>query len=524
MGIISSIKKAAKKVGSLGASVLSAIVPKGTNSGIAPIKKPTVTQYSSGTQVGGNFYASDGKTSSAFPGSKAVGVPSKPNSQTGNALSAGQNGGEINAGQSSNGKFQGAAINTATGAFVPIKYKSNAGNGGSTYRATDVVDTSNSSANFRSSPTVGVTDVNKTTGTQNGITSVVNTPTTFLGDKSQYEADAAFQPIEEDKTESEFQKTFDDLMKKFEENQGQSKEDVNAQLEKDYQLAEKEKAARLVSDKIKAINAKADASQLSLIGQGRGIPEAIIGGQQAQIAREAAIAVLPLSAEYAARKGDLDAARDSIDRLYKIKVADIDAKTEHQNKVIEMTMNFADKKTQRKLEAIKLKNQYQREDLKELIKRQDDFQELAFENNQYTLAGKIRLLDHNSKTYLSDLNNLASQLRNKAPTSSGSAKLRYSVEPGDEPQIIANKLGMNIYTLMALNEGVNWYNLQPGQKLNTGQSEFAVPKAAPVFGELTPANEAKALSYILNSGGGQAEIDLFKSNRAYQALILSEAN
>ena len=244
-------------------------------------------------------------------------------------------------------------------------------------------------------------------------------------------------PLSQQAVEDQKQSDFDNMLADFMDNQAPSKEKTYKDLEQEVQLAEKKQKADEIANRISTINAQAEANQLSLIGQGRGIPEAIIGGQSAQIAREAAIRVLPLSAEYAAAKGDFEYAQDRLDKMYQIRVADIDAKTAYQNKIIEYTYNFADKKTQAKLEAIKEQNKLKQEDQKQLEKYQWEFMGDALKNGQTSLASKFKLLDVNSKTFRQDLLNLRSQLREPAKESSGGSLLKYTVQDGDEPEKIA---------------------------------------------------------------------------------------
>jgi hypothetical protein len=103
---------------------------------------------------------------------------------------------------------------------------------------------------------------------------------------------------------------------------------------------------------LNSIIAKRDADVLSLEGQGRGIPEVIIGGQQAQINREAAIRALPVQAMLATAQGNLEMANQQLTQLYQIRMADATAQTNFQLGVVNSLFDFADKKEQRQFEAI----------------------------------------------------------------------------------------------------------------------------------------------------------------------------
>lgn len=112
------------------------------------------------------------------------------------------------------------------------------------------------------------------------------------------------------------------------------KQDVNAdpQVIQSQRLVDQNK--KVVNDltaTLNGITAKSQADQLSVTGQGRGIPEAIIGGQQAEISKEAAIQALPVSAQIAAAQGNLSLAQNHLDQVYKIKSSALD--TAYTNQV-----------------------------------------------------------------------------------------------------------------------------------------------------------------------------------------------
>ena len=128
-----------------------------------------------------------------------------------------------------------------------------------------------------------------------------------------------------------------------------------AKLEKENKLAQKRQAVSNYTGQLNAIVAKSQAEQLGLEGQGRGITESIIGGQQAQINREAAIAALPVQAQLAAAQGDLEMAQQHVDKLFAIKRQDAQALFQFKSNVINSVYEFADKQEQRRFDAIKLK-------------------------------------------------------------------------------------------------------------------------------------------------------------------------
>lgn len=55
----------------------------------------------------------------------------------------------------------------------------------------------------------------------------------------------------------------------------------------------------------------------------------------------------------------------------------------------------------------------------------------------------------------------------------------YIVRPGDSGRRIARANGCTVHELMAVNPGVNWSRLHPGQKLHLPQAKDATPPPAP---------------------------------------------
>lgn len=129
------------------------------------------------------------------------------------------------------------------------------------------------------------------------------------------------------------------------------------------------------SGQINAITSKAQADILSTQGQGRGIPEAIIGGQQAQLSKEAAIAALPLQALLANAQGNVELAQTHLDTLFKLKMQDAQSAYEYKNKMLDAAMQVATKQEQRQYDAIQKADDRKYNDLQA---QQSKLQDLAF--------------------------------------------------------------------------------------------------------------------------------------------------
>jgi hypothetical protein len=153
-------------------------------------------------------------------------------------------------------------------------------------------------------------------------------------------------------------------------------------------IKQKEQAVQSYTNQINAITSEANANALAVTGQGRGIPEVIIGGQQAQIQKEAAIRTLPLTAQLAAAQGDLATAQKHLDTLYSVRMADATAEYEYKSKIVSAVYDFATKAEQRKLDAVQLKEeqafQLKRDDA--AFERQKYMSELGFRQD-LTLKG-----------------------------------------------------------------------------------------------------------------------------------------
>ena len=113
-------------------------------------------------------------------------------------------------------------------------------------------------------------------------------------------------------------------------------------------------ARQQVSDltsQLNAITSRAQAQQIALTGQGRGIPEAIIGGQQAEIAREAAIEALPVSAQLQAAQGNLQMAQENMNTLFKIRSDQAERAYNNRISVLKVAYEYATEQEKRKLDA-----------------------------------------------------------------------------------------------------------------------------------------------------------------------------
>jgi hypothetical protein len=186
------------------------------------------------------------------------------------------------------------------------------------------------------------------------------------------------------------------------------------QIYKESGAREVEKARREVNNytgQINTIVAKAQADTLAVTGQGRGIPEVIIGGQQAQINKEAAIQALPIQALLANAQGNLELAQTHLDTMFKIKMADATAQFEYKTKLYDSIRDFTTKEESRQLALLDQKNDREYKETQALNDEQKTYAKMAFSTGQSQLGAQIAQLNYKSPTFKNDLAKLQAQIK-----------------------------------------------------------------------------------------------------------------
>ncbi len=212
---------------------------------------------------------------------------------------------------------------------------------------------------------------------------------------------------------------------------------IESKIRNQLGIEQKQQEVNSLQGQLNAIVAQGQQNQLRVVGQGRGIPEAILGGQQAQFARETAIASLPVSAQLEAAQGNLEMANESLDRLFKIYSDQAQNEYNAKNRMFEVMSSISDKKVQRLFEEKKIENERAYQEKRDLYKEQNDYAKMALSNGQASLSAKISKLDYKSATFKDDLAKLQSQLR----------------DPVQKAQL--EKLNMEIAALAGQQEGSN---------------------------------------------------------------------
>lgn len=165
--------------------------------------------------------------------------------------------------------------------------------------------------------------------------------------------------------------------------------DIYAEEYANNGIQQKQQDVQNYVNQINTITAKMQANQLSTTGQGRGIPEAIIGGQQAQIAKEAAIQVLPIQAQLAAAQGNLKLAQDHLDTVFKLKAQDAQAENDFYNKQLSAVYDFATSQEKLQLDALNKKNDQNFQLYRDEQSNLNNYVQSAIASGQAPLAGQI---------------------------------------------------------------------------------------------------------------------------------------
>ena len=190
-----------------------------------------------------------------------------------------------------------------------------------------------------------------------------------------------------------------------------SSADAYQKAQRETGILQKQEEVNTLTGTLNGIVARGQAQQLSLVGQGRGIPEAIIGGQQAQIGRETAIAALPVQAQLSAAQGNLEMANDNLNTLFKIYSEDARNEFEAKREQKRLVYDIATEKEKRALDKLDKLEERAYQETKDLNDERLMYSKMAFANGQSSLGAQIAKLDYKSPNFRRDLAQLQSQLK-----------------------------------------------------------------------------------------------------------------
>lgn len=199
-------------------------------------------------------------------------------------------------------------------------------------------------------------------------------------------------------------------------------EDIYKKTLKETGVNEKQALVNTYTGQLNAIVAKSQADKLALTGTGRGIPEVIIGGQQAQIDKEAAIQSLPIAAQLSAAQGDLAMAKDQMNTLFTIRSQDAKADYDFKVKMVDTVFNYADKQQQIALEDKRTKESQAFQMKTNNLNYAQSLATAAINNGQSSTAAALMRLDPNDANYANNIASLASNIQVAQKDSGGPNK------------------------------------------------------------------------------------------------------
>lgn len=131
-------------------------------------------------------------------------------------------------------------------------------------------------------------------------------------------------------------------------------EDIRKGAERDSGLAQAQSQRDSTRSAINSITTKmnTDLLRLRAIGDREGVTEAVYGGQQAQISREATIKLLPLQAQLAIDQGNFEMAQERTNNLFKLRFEDATKKADRWMQAAKLGYENYSKAEQNKLNEI----------------------------------------------------------------------------------------------------------------------------------------------------------------------------
>ena len=171
---------------------------------------------------------------------------------------------------------------------------------------------------------------------------------------------------------------------------------------------------------LNSIVTKSQAESLALEGQGRGITESIIGGQQAQISREAAIQALPVQAQIAAAQGNLDMAERQLNQVYQIKSEQLANEYEYKTNQYNAIKEYLTKEEERRLAKLDLEETRTYNESQRNADAQDEWARTALANGRPELISSIHGLDPKSPQFRQQLAKIQSRM---IPVGAGSGEI-----------------------------------------------------------------------------------------------------
>jgi predicted nucleic acid-binding Zn-ribbon protein len=191
-------------------------------------------------------------------------------------------------------------------------------------------------------------------------------------------------------------------------------------------IEDKSKLVNDITSQLQAINAEATTQTLGLedpTKMGGAISTSgFLNRQQQEVNRQAAIKALPLQAQLSAAQGNLTAATDKLNTLFKLQ-SDYDTQVYNYNKDLrDKVYQYATAEEKAKLDAQTKIEDRAYQEKQDAIKNAKAIAKEAMDNGQADIASQITALDPKSKTYTQDVANLQAKIVN--PTAELDKKLK----------------------------------------------------------------------------------------------------
>lgn len=238
-----------------------------------------------------------------------------------------------------------------------------------------------------------------------GPTNLAGTASALTGAYALNPATGLLEPVTEDTLAADRKKTAEDIARRIPQ-----KENILGSEEVKAQQAEVDRRKQEVANYTASLNAvvakqNADLLHLQEVGGKEGVTEAVYGGQQAEINREAAIKALPIQAQIAAAQGNLSLAQDHLTDLVKIKTEAVDTAYTYKKAQFDWAAQYATGEDKIKLERLTKANDRAYAAQKDNIDFAQSLATKAFENGQSNIAISLMNLIKNpgSPTFMNDL-------------------------------------------------------------------------------------------------------------------------
>ena len=249
--------------------------------------------------------------------------------------------------------------------------------------------TRSSSSTVSSPLTAGSTTMGATGGSMQGKLPQTPGPTNFTGLSNNYSTLTGVTNI--DGTQTDTTGTAQEapnaqaeaLMKLAKEFQPQEPERIDREkIMKEVGLTQALKEQQKLANQISAITAQKEAQLLQLRGVAgaEGVTEAVYGGQQAQIERETAIKLLPLTAQYEAASGNVQAAKELVANFIADENNYQSRLYQHQQSIYNKVWDYATDQQKTALEEKRRKEDRQYQMEKDFRSEQNKLAELDIEN------------------------------------------------------------------------------------------------------------------------------------------------